>query len=134
MTLESESSNLNIKCIITISILLMTMIDPFFIISTIYYNLWNIPLLAFHVFLSESWILVPLIWAQNIWPRVPSLWRLCYIETSINLIYQSVIIWFCCICCVLDARLLLLLQCASHTEKNNSGNCGTLCVAECNIM
>jgi len=37
-------------------ILLTTMIDHFFIISIIYYNLCNLPLLAFHVFFIESFI------------------------------------------------------------------------------
>jgi len=39
MTLMSKFSNINIQCIITIGILLMTMIDSFFIIGIIYCNL-----------------------------------------------------------------------------------------------
>jgi len=70
MTLAFESSNLNIQSVILMGILLMTVTDPFFMIGIIYYNLWNIPLLAFHVFFSEPCILDPLIWAQNIGPRI----------------------------------------------------------------
>jgi hypothetical protein len=35
---------------------------------------------------------------------------------------------------VLDALLLLLPQCTSHTGHNKGGNCGTLGVTECSII